>query len=340
MHRAELAGQLLGTSVAGRLLDAGERAARWPEHRLTVLTYHRVDDRLDDGRFPGLVSATPADFDRHVRTLAERYDVVGLDTVLAAIAGEVRLPPRAVLLTFDDAVDDFRTHAWPVLERAGLPAVLFVPTAFAGSGDAHFWWDAAHAALTSTGRRDPVASPLGPLPVSTAEERDQAFRRMRGHLKSIPFEEVAPVVSRLCEDCGVVPPPADVMSWDALRTIADAGVSCCAHTRTHPHLDTVPLEVAREEIEGSLADLRRELGAAPPAFAYPSGRYSDAVVRVVREAGFEAAFTTERGTNTLDRCDPLLLRRINVSRRTGLGAVRLQMHPWADRVQHALGRAS
>ena len=340
MHRAERAGQLLGTSVVERLLAAGEQAARWPENRLTVLTYHRVGTPDGDGRYPGLVSATPAEFGRHVETLGERFRVVDLDTVLAAVAGEARLPPRAVLLTFDDAVDDFRVHAWPILERAGLPTVLFVPTAFPDSADAHFWWDAAHAALTTTGRGDSLASPIGPLPVSTPEERQQAFLRLREHLKAIPYAEVAGVVSTLCDDAGVVPPPADVMSWDALRTIADAGVSCCAHTRTHPHLDQVPIDVARAEIEGSLADLRRELGSAPSAFAYPSGHHTDDVVRVVREAGISAAFTTRRGTNPIDRCDPLRLRRINVSRRTGLGAVRVQMHPWAERIQAAMGSAS
>ena len=37
-----------------------------------------------------------------------------------------------MLLTFDDAYRDFATNAWPTLKRYGLPATLFVPTAYAG----------------------------------------------------------------------------------------------------------------------------------------------------------------------------------------------------------------
>ena len=340
MNRAELTGRVLSTTIVDRLLAATERTVRWPPNRLAVLTYHRVDRIVDDGRYPGLISATPEHFEDHLRLLGERFEVVDLPTVLAAVAGETRLPARSVLLTFDDGVDDFRTNAWPALERAGLPAVVFVPTAFAGSEGAFFWWDAVHAAVTTTERRDPVLSPIGPLPLSTAEERDQAFRRLRDHLKVVPYDELRQAVAELCADCGVVPPAADVMSWDALRTLTAAGVSCCAHTRTHPHLDAVPVEQARAEIEGSLEDLRRELGDAPLAFAYPSGRYDEAAVRLVRDAGFVAAFTTERGTNRLDRCDPFTLRRINVSRRTGMGAVRFQAHPWADALRRTTARAS
>lgn len=42
------------------------------------------------------------------------------------------IPARSVLITFDDAYDALETHAFPVLERAGLRATVFVPTALLG----------------------------------------------------------------------------------------------------------------------------------------------------------------------------------------------------------------
>jgi peptidoglycan/xylan/chitin deacetylase (PgdA/CDA1 family) len=58
------------------------------------------------------------------------YTVVGLESVLAHFAGGDVLPPRSVLITFDDGYRDNLENALPVLRRYGYPAVLFVPIGF------------------------------------------------------------------------------------------------------------------------------------------------------------------------------------------------------------------
>ena len=63
----------------------------------------------------------------------------------------------------------------------------------------------------------------------------------------------------------------------------------------------------------------------PPIFAYPSGGFTDDVSRALQQAGFEMAFTTERGVNTLHHTDRMQLRRINVSSRLPFTAVRAQI---------------
>jgi peptidoglycan/xylan/chitin deacetylase (PgdA/CDA1 family) len=58
---------------------------------------------------------------------------------LVACRSRRPLPGRAVLLTFDDGYSDFAEHAWPLLERHGFPATVFVVTDAAGRTGA---WDA------------------------------------------------------------------------------------------------------------------------------------------------------------------------------------------------------
>ena len=108
----------------------------------TVLTYHRVGD-LDSGP-PGIVSCTPEQFERHMRWLGGSGRAVPLSALLQARAEGRALPRGSVLVTFDDAYEDFRDEAWPVLRRHGVPVTLFVPTAFPDSGhtsrgDLHPW---------------------------------------------------------------------------------------------------------------------------------------------------------------------------------------------------------
>jgi peptidoglycan/xylan/chitin deacetylase (PgdA/CDA1 family) len=69
----------------------------------------------------------PRNFAEHVRWLADSgYAGVTVDQLLRADIG--RLPDRTVVLTFDDGFADFLHTALPILQRAGLPATLYMTT--------------------------------------------------------------------------------------------------------------------------------------------------------------------------------------------------------------------
>lgn len=329
--------RLLHTPGASLAMGGLERLGTWPQGRLCALTYHRVTEVSDDGRHPGLISATPSEFEHQLDVLGDRYTIVPLETVLEARAGRRDLPAGAVLLTFDDAVDDFVDNVLPALLARGLPAVLFVPTGFVGRDDAWFWWDAVHAAVMTTDHAALPDGPIGRRSLVSAAERSVAFDELRNHFKRIPWSRAMAEVSALVSALDVEPPPADVMGWADLRKAFEAGIAICPHTRHHPHLDQLDIDEVRHEIAGSLDDLQQHLGTVPPAFAYPSGQWTSAVRAVVEELGFELAFTTERRAHDVHHDDPLTIGRLNVSRRTGLTGLRLQMHPWADRMQRDEG---
>ena len=105
------------TGIAG-LLEVSPRSAP----RLPVLTYHRVADAAERPELdPALVSASPDDFDAQIAHLTARRRVLSLAEVLEVRDGRRTLPPRAVMITFDDAYVDFIEHAWPALRRHGPP---------------------------------------------------------------------------------------------------------------------------------------------------------------------------------------------------------------------------
>lgn len=112
------------------LLTALEAADRGTD-RVRVVAYHRVDEYdAEPDLDPGLISASPADFRDQMEAIALHYTAISIEQLAAAHRGETPLPPRAVLLTFDDGYQDFEAQAWPILRELGLPAVLFVPTSF------------------------------------------------------------------------------------------------------------------------------------------------------------------------------------------------------------------
>ena len=96
-----------------------------------VLDYHSISDERRDGTLRWSVS--PGDFDEQMALLHERgrtpLTVGGYVDVLRR---RLPLPPRPVVVTFDDGFADLATAALPVLRRYNLCATAYVITSRIG----------------------------------------------------------------------------------------------------------------------------------------------------------------------------------------------------------------
>jgi len=294
---------------------------------LRVLTYHRVANLHDSPNLhPQIISATPANFTKQMRFLTKRYRIVSMPEVLEAIAKKERLPQRAVLITFDDAYYDFGEVAWPILKSLNLPATLFVPTAYPDQPARAFWWDRLYRAAMNTARIELRSTPVGILPLADIKMRQQSLKRLQNYIKKIPHGEAMALIDEICDKLdSTALAQKSVLSWNELRQLAKEGVTLCAHTQTHPIMTQLSTEEVRQEVVRSQNDLQREIGAALPIFCYPGGSHDDTVVKILKEEGFAAAFTTLKGQNDLCTTDPLRLRRTNMTRRTSLPIFRLRL---------------
>jgi peptidoglycan/xylan/chitin deacetylase (PgdA/CDA1 family) len=310
------------------------RRDRGRRDHLAVLTYHRVGTADDDG-YPGIVSASSAAFAEQVAWLAADYHPISLADVLARRDGGPALPRRAVLLTFDDAYRCFASDAWPVLRARGVPAALFVPTAYPGVADRDFWWDRLYRAVLATPGTGtagaPITTSLGPVDTRSRDARRRSFAGLRDAVKALPHDEAMAAVQATVERLGGVPARPLVLDWPTLRTLQAEGVAMGVHTRTHPLLDRLPAARLDDEIDGARQDLERELGRVEPAIAYPNGNHSPAVLASVERAGLRLGFTTERGTNDLARPAWLTIRRINVGGGASRAILQAQLQGWFDR---------
>lgn len=317
-----------GAGALAALLD------RLPHRRptLAVLTYHRVAPAAErPDLHPGLRVA-PEAFADQLAVLVRHAQPVSADDLVAARTGRCELPARAVHVTLDDAYGCTGRHAWPALRAAGVPATLFVPTAYPDTGRT-FWWDRLHHALRSTAA--PWVEAAGQRwPTATAEEVATSFARLRAEVARRPHAAGMALVVAVERATGAERPAPDVLGWDALRRLAGEGLALAPHSRTHPRLPGLPTEVLDDEVGGSWHDLVDRVGAAArPLFAAPGGADDDRVRAAVRRAGLTIGMTTERGVNdgTAPRWDAL--RRVNVGPRATRDLVRLQLHPTPHRAR-------
>jgi poly-beta-1,6-N-acetyl-D-glucosamine N-deacetylase len=123
---------------------------------LLVLSYHNV---TADGRQQGTGQRDPytvsaGGFAAHVQLLRQSgYRSVRIADLLHARRSNVPLPPRSVLLTFDDGGAGQWVYADRVLAEAGFTAVAFLITGHLSSSEPYLTWAEA-GALARTGRWD------------------------------------------------------------------------------------------------------------------------------------------------------------------------------------------
>lgn len=176
--------------------------------RIDILMYHSISEN------PGPTNIAPAIFaDQMAALAASGLPVITLDDVLDAGETGRDLPERSIVITFDDAFQDFADTAWPILKAHGFSAINFLPTGHVGGFDD---WE----------------GPENPRPI---------------------------------------------MSWATIRRLASEGVHFGSHTVSHPHLDRLPADHMRAELERAKSVIEDRLGRPIRHFAPPYGAVDDNV---------------------------------------------------------------
>ncbi len=109
--------------------------------------------------------------------------------------------------------------------------------------------------------------------------------------------------------------PRQMLSREQLFDLQAAGIEVGAHSRTHASLPSLSADALRDEILGSKHVLEDMLGRPVRHFAYPKGRYNNAVRDAVENAGYASGSSTRVGTNSA-KTDRFVLRRAQIG--TGL----------------------
>lgn len=316
---------------ASGLLSAFEWLDRQPPNTLYVLSYHRVDwpEHREHALDPDLLSAAPDEFARQMRFVSKQCCPISADRLVEAVTGGRPLPHRAILVTFDDAYRDFAENAWPVLKREGIPAILFVSTAYPGDTERIFWWDALHQMLVGTDSSEVTLPGIGTLELDGVEVKRATRERLRSYLAGLGCDEREACLEQLARDLGVTPERKDsLLTWEDLGQLADEGLAVAPHTHSHAILARLPTERVAQEVQTSRQLIRQRLGQDWPIFCYPNGRsgtFSHDTGRILEENGYVAAFTMVCGVNFVGRTPSLEMHRIGIDYQDSLPVLHLRL---------------
>ena len=113
-----------------------------PEKRATtvpILMYHSISKLPERTWHPYYETSTsPRIFEEHMKCLYENeYSAIALNE-MPEVMRNGKGASRSVIITFDDGYRDFLVNAFPILERYGLKATVFLVTGMMGSRSSNF----------------------------------------------------------------------------------------------------------------------------------------------------------------------------------------------------------
>jgi peptidoglycan/xylan/chitin deacetylase (PgdA/CDA1 family) len=291
---------------------------------LTVLTYHRIG-KADGGDelAVDVFDAEPEELSKQIAVIKTYGTVISMADFRLFQQGR-KLPPNPVLLTFDDGYTDCKDVALPILQREGVSATFFIPTAYPDAGKL-FFWDRVSllmhrcrvervelsypSRLVLFPRRDPIA----------------ATALLCDSIKATPNLDMSRLWDELEQAAGVslsveaerAIAAKTIMSWSEVRALADAGMDIQSHSHSHRVLNTLTPASAHEDLLRSSTILQEVLGRAIDTVAYPVGYCLEgAMRRAPADANFALGFTNRTGVCNLSRFDPLNVPRLSMDIRT------------------------
>ena len=293
---------------------------------LTVVIFHRVlpGEELQLGFADPDWTVTVDFFKDCLAFFSRHYNVISINDLLGCLSGSGTLPARPLLITFDDGWGDTEQFAATELQKAGLPAIVFV---VAGAvGGCELWQEAIRRLWRSDALRLRLCDKLRQF---TTVEDERRLDNVLAFFSSITAEERRPIIDGIMQQLGCAY-ANEMVSVRQLQELRLKGCDVGSHGMTHTSLTLAPDRV--RELYDSRVLLARFLGGdtdrGPTTFSFPNGRYDRDVVHAASEAGYDYVFTSDSELALYRGCvsRPAVIGRVNISQR-GLADARGRLQP-------------
>jgi peptidoglycan/xylan/chitin deacetylase (PgdA/CDA1 family) len=284
-------------------------------YSLRCVVFHHISAKPSPFTTGTKVTTSPKDFENALSFLTAHYTPVHLQEVLTDCDGR-GLPPRAVLVTFDDAYASVAEWGAPLCRRFGVPAVFFVNAAFLDNQQ-----------LAPDNLVCYVANVMG------MDVVNNAVRAVKGHantnLRTLVdvFGNFFPAISlsdrdvfldALRQQAGVDENRLAIqaklyLTSQQLRDMPSFDFEIGNHTYSHPYCRLLSKQDFKTEIDKNRAELESISGTKVRSFSLPYGSSKDLTPELaehIESTGHQAAFFSESVANP-ERADLFHIDRVS-----------------------------
>jgi len=277
--------------------------------KFAIVCHHRIGS----GGVPYYSSFSPEAFEKQIRFLRSNYRIVSMDELCRGL--DEKDSRQAVAITFDDGYRDVYIHAFPILRRYNVPAMVYLTAGAAETGEIS-WYDRVFAIAMNSRRYALEIDIDGPrrFVLASPESRMLAATEIVKALRGCSNRErIAACVA--LESQGSVPAVEvrdRMLTWQQIHEMRKAGISFGAHTMNHPVVKRLDADEREQELGQSKRLLENRLQQPVEHFAYPFGSVSDVdaeTCSLLPSFGYRSAASTAWGMN-VPNTNRFLLRRI------------------------------
>ena len=280
--------------LAGLLSLVATPAARAAADEWVAVSWHDVRDEIAREIDPDRYAVSTRDLAAQFEWLRRQgWQPVSLQQVIDAHEGRVPLPPRAVLLSFDDGLASLYTRVFPLLQAFDYPAVVAINTG---------WLEAVAAGAT--------------VPYEGSQRDAGGFVDWE-QLRAMVASGLVEIASHthdlhrgiLGNPQGNLQPAVTTLAWRP----GEGRYETVAERR----------ERIRADLARSMAIIARETGQPPRAIAWPYGEYDALAEEVAAELGMPVSLGLATGVNSADRLQGL--NRLLITGNPGLDRFALNL---------------
>ncbi len=287
---------------------------------IPVFMLHRIEDRER-----GVSGIPPKTIDDFLSQLKRNgYSFMGMPEFIDVMNKPHIGANKKAIFTMDDGYLDQVEKGVPVFQAHDCPVSIAVITDFISG---KMWpWDEKIRYMFEISKSKKINFSLGSgetigYEMENQHARFKVMREIRSNLKKQPEEIILQSVNELALLLDVeIPknPPENCkpFGWNEVKKLEGDGVNFIPHTRTHIILSNLIPQRAKEEIEGSISDVKKHIEPVP-AFIYPNGRhrdYNDDHIKVLQSNGIKAAFSTDHAYLHLHEFERSSNERFNLPR--------------------------
>jgi len=316
---------LLRTLKAAGVFDR-VRDGRWRRRQLLILCYHGVAIEDENLWTPALFLAPSRLRDRFEMLKQKDYHVLPLIEGLERLRRN-DLPPRSVVLTFDDGTYDFYKLTYPLLREYGFPATVYQTTHYCSRRMPVFNLICSYMLWKRRETVLPAARSIGimrDMPLEARGSRETATHQIVAFAdqEQLSTEQKNELAAELARRLGVDYPDLlrqrilQLMSPQEIAELAAAGISFELHTHRH----RMPRD--RALFEREILDNRDAIETLtkrrPAHFCYPGGDYERLFLPWLAELGVVSASTCDPGLASVRSQMLLLPRFVDTTGQTAL----------------------
>ena len=241
--------------------------------------YHGIIPKQGKTKCETFFSLYTHTLDNHFQWLRRFFRPIHPLHYLEQLRDGKSLPPRSVLVTFDDGLQNFFDYALPIARKHNIVPLLFCNTRNLDQKD--WLWFSKLQAAGLNGKQAAVDAFMTSYHQYSLEELHQEVALLQESEK-----DITPALHHTLYDGA---------STSQIRTAHRNGeIIVGGHTNNHPRLVNESDEALKAEIQENKAYLEKLVGEKLDFFAYPEGVFDERVANCVKESGYSIAFTTDK----------------------------------------------